>query len=81
MKLNDKDKIEMKEEKAKEVIKNELDDSELDQVAGGLKFHIASTDYNSCFKCDATIDPREDHRVVLIYGEYKLVCKDCARNL
>ncbi|MBR6427364.1 MAG: hypothetical protein IKS28_06005 [Clostridia bacterium] len=69
----------MKEEKAIELKKNELDDSELDQVAGGADFHVVSTD-NLCFFCRAPIDLRADHWVLRINGETQQLCNDCGKN-
>ena len=71
-----KEKIKMKEE-AKEFRKNELDDSELDQVAGGSSFNMYKRE---CAKCRK---PLTSDEIVLkeINGELKLVCADCARKL
>ena len=71
-----KEKIKMKEE-AKELRKNALDDSELDQVAGGSSFNMLKRECAKCRK-SLTID-----EIVIkeINGECKPVCIDCARKL
>ena len=67
----------MREEKAKELRENELDDSELDQVAGGAKFGRVSRECALC-RTSLIID---DIVLKEINGVLKSLCPDCARKL
>ena len=69
----------MKEEKAKNLRKNELNDSEVDQVTGGVGFHFVKR----TIECPLCNKMRSEEEMVFrtINGEGKTICIYCARGL